>query len=154
MKVISTEGKEMRGKSGALVAYTNDKNLLFILKACEGFEKLLTEQGERCFLKLVRKISQKVKEPLEVLDYYRDVKELFKELKNSLGIEKAGLLIYDIENSYPLNPEEGLDGLVNLIESETIWEKPVLAYSKCLEDTPIVKIYDLDRNEVFDTVGV
>jgi hypothetical protein len=141
-------------KEGAIVAYSNEKGLLFILKACEGFDKLLSAEGEKAFLKLVREISEKVNEPLEVLDYYREVKNLFRSLKNSIGADKLGLLIYDIEKSYPLSEEEGLDRLVNLIESETIWEKPVLAYSKCLEDTPIVKIYDLDRNEVFEPVGV
>ncbi len=143
----------MREK-GALVAYSNDKGLLFILKTCEGFDKLLSPEGEGAFLELVKEIAQKVKNPLEVLDYYREVKKLFKGLKERLGIERAGLLIYDIEKSYPLGNEEGLERLVALIESETIWEKPVLAYSRCLEDTPIVKIYDLDRNEVFEPAEV
>ncbi len=141
-------------REGALVAFSNEKNLLFILKACEDFEKLLSPEGERCFLRVVQSISDRVKNPLEVLEHYREVKELFKELKSKLGIEKAGLLIYDIENSYPLDIKGGIDELVNLIESETVWEKPVLAYSRCLEDTPIAKIYDLDRKEVFETVGV
>ncbi|HIP97751.1 MAG TPA: hypothetical protein EYH37_00045 [Aquifex aeolicus] len=141
-------------KSGAVVAYSNKKSLLFILKACEGADKLLTEKGEREFTNFVREITEKVENPLDVLDYYALVKKLFKALKSELGIEKAGILIYDIENSYPLHKEEGLERLLYLIESETVWEKPVLAYSKCLEDTPILKIYDLDRNEAYEPLAV
>jgi len=137
---------------GAVVAYSNEKGLLIILKTCEGFEKLLTEEGEKAFSEFLQKMVENLKNPLEVLDRYIEVKKLFKELKSKLGIQKAGLYIYDIENSYPLSEEEGIDRLVNLIESETIWEKPVLAYSKCLEDAPIVKIYDLDKKEVLEAV--
>ena len=143
----------MRDK-GAVVAYSNKKNLLVILKTCEGVEKLLSKEGEREFLDFVRNLVERVENPLEVLEHYTAVKRLFKELKSKLGIEKAGVLIYDIENSYPLSDEEGLDRLVNLIESETIWEKPVLAYSRCLEDTPILKIYDLDKEEVYEPLAV
>ena len=141
-------------EKGAVVAYSNKKNLLVILKTCEGVEKLLSKEGEREFLDFVRNLVERVENPLEVLDHYTAVKRLFKELKSKLGIEKAGILIYDIENSYPLSDEEGIDRLVNLIESETIWEKPVLAYSRCLEDTPIVKIYDLDKEEVYEPLAV
>ncbi len=143
----------MRDK-GAVVAYSNKKNLLVILKTCEGAEKLLSKEGEREFTNFVRKLVERVENPLEVLDHYTAVKRLFKELKSKLGIEKAGVLIYDIENSYPLSDEEGLERLVNLIESETIWEKPVLAYSRCLEDTPILRIYDLDKEEVYEPLAV
>ena len=143
----------MRDK-GAVVAYSNKKNLLVILKTCEGVEKLLSKEGEREFLDFVRNLVERVENPLEVLEHYTAVKRLFKELKAKLGIEKAGVLIYDIENSYPLSEEEGLDRLVNLIESETIWEKPVLAYSRCLGDTPIVRIYDLDKEEVYEPLAV
>jgi len=139
---------------GALVAYSNTKGLLFILKTCEDAEKLLSEKGEKAFLEFTEKVNKNIKEPLEVLDYYREVKELFKELKAKLGITNAGIYIYDIENSYPLDIKEGLDNLVILIESETIWEKPVLAYSRCLEDTPILKIYNLDEKEVYETAAV
>ena len=139
----------MRGE-GALVGYSNKKNLLVILKTCEGIEKLLSPEGEREFLNFLERLTEKIQNPLEVLDHYQEVKNLFRELKEKLGIQKAGILIYDIENSYPLSDEEGLERLVSLIESETIWEKPVLAYSRCLEDTPIVRIYDLDRKEVFE----
>jgi hypothetical protein len=135
---------------GAVVAYSNTKGLLFILKICEGAERLILEKGEKAFLEFTEKVTQKVKEPTEVLDYYREVKKLFKELKAKLGIEKAGIYIYDIENSYPLDIKEGLENLVNLIESETIWEKPILAYSRCLEDTPILKIHNLDTKEVYE----
>ena len=141
-------------ESGAVVAYSNQKGLLIILKACEGVDKLLTEKGEKEFTNFVREITEKVENPLDVLDYYTSVKKLFKELKSKLGIEKVGILIYDIENSYPLHKDEGLERLIYLIESETIWEKPVLAYSKCLEDTTILKIYDLDHNEVFEPLAV
>jgi len=133
---------------GALVAFSNEKNLLFVLKACEGFEKLLSDRGEKLFLRLVNAVKEKVSDPLQVLDYYREVKNLFKELKETLGIERAGIFIYDIENSYPLNPAEGVERLVQLIEGEAVWEKPVLAYSRCLEDAPIVRIYDLDADRV------
>ncbi|HIO41864.1 MAG TPA: hypothetical protein EYN34_03125 [Aquifex sp.] len=143
----------MRDK-GAVVAYSNKKNLLVILKTCEGAEKLLSKEGEREFTNFVRELVERVENPLEVLDHYTAVKRLFKELKSKLGIEKAGVLIYDIENSYPLSDEEGLERLVNLIESETIWEKPVLAYSRCLEDTPILRIYDLDKEEVYEPLAV
>ncbi len=143
----------MRDK-GAVVAYSNKKNLLVILKTCEGAEKLLSKEGEREFANFARELVERVENPLEVLDHYTAVKRLFKELKSKLGIEKAGVLIYDIENSYPLSDEEGLERLVNLIESETIWEKPVLAYSRCLEDTPILRIYDLDKEEVFEPLTV
>ncbi|HIC09195.1 MAG TPA: hypothetical protein EYO62_04005 [Aquificales bacterium] len=143
----------MRDK-GAVVAYSNKKNLLVILKTCEGAEKLLSKEGEREFANFVRELVERVENPLEVLDHYTAVKRLFKELKSKLGIEKAGVLIYDIENSYPLSDEEGLERLVNLIESETIWEKPVLAYSRCLEDTPILRIYDLDKEEVYEPLAV
>jgi len=101
-------------------------------------------------LNFLERLTEKIQNPLEVLDHYQEVKNLFRELKEKLGIQKAGILIYDIENSYPLSDEEGLERLVSLIESETIWEKPVLAYSRCLEDTPIVRIYDLDRKEIFE----
>ncbi|NPA13909.1 MAG: hypothetical protein GXN97_01815 [Aquificae bacterium] len=144
----------MRLEQGALVAYSNKKGLLFIVKACEGFEKLLSPEGEKCVTKLFKEITQKVKEPTEVLDYYKEIKELFKKLRSSLGLEKVGLYIYDIENSYPLEGEKNLDNLVQLIESETIWEKPMLAYSRCLEDTPIVRIYDLDNSQVFEPTAV
>jgi hypothetical protein len=137
-------------KEGALVGYSNKKNLLVILKICEGLEKLLAPEGEKEFLNFLNGLVEKVNNPLEVLDRYQEVKKLFKELKEKLGIQKAGIFVYDIENSYPLTEEEGLDRLVTLIESETIWEKPVLAYSRCLEDIPIVKIYDLDRKEVYE----
>ncbi len=143
----------MRDK-GAVVAYSNKKNLLVILKTCEGAEKLLSKEGEREFTNFVRELVERVENPLEVLDHYTAVKRLFKELKSKLGIEKAGVLIYDIENSYPLSDEEGLERLVNLIESETIWEKPVLAYSRCLEDTTILRIYDLDKEEVYEPLAV
>jgi len=139
-------------REGAIVAYSNKKGLLIVLKSCEGFEKLLTEEGE--FLNFVQKLVEKVKNPLEVLDYYKEIKELFRELREKLGIEKAGILIYDIENEYPLSKEEGVENLINLIEGETIWEKPILAYSRCLEDTPIVKIYDLDRKESYEALAV
>ena len=139
-------------KMGAVVAYSNEKGLLIILKTCEGFEKLLTPEGEKAFFDFAQKMVENLKNPLEVLDRYIEVKKLFKELKSKLGIQKAGLYIYDIENSYPLSEEEGIECLVDLIESETIWEKPVLAYSKCLEDAPIVKIYDLDKKEVLEAV--
>ena len=141
-------------ESGAVVAYSNQKGLLIILKACEGADKLLTAEGERAFLNFVGEITQKVENPLEVLEHYTAVKKLFKELKEKLGIQKAGILIYDIENSYPLCKEEGMERLIYLIESETIWEKPVLAYSRCLEDTPILRVYDLDRNEVLEPATV
>jgi len=142
----------METKAGAVVAYSNAKGLLFILKTCEGASKLLTEEGEKAFLEFTRNVTEKISEPLEVLEYYREVKNLFKELKAKLGITKAGIYIYDIENSYPLDIREGLDNLITLIEGETIWEKPVLAYSRCLEDTPILKIYDLDRKEIYQPV--
>ena len=142
----------MRG-AGALVAYSNKKNLLVILKTCEGIEKLLSPEGEREFLSFVGKLLQRVENPLEVLEHYREIKHLFRELKEKLGIEKAGVLIYDIENSYPLSDEEGIERLTSLIESETIWEKPVLAYSRCLEDTPIVKIYDMDKKEAYEPLA-
>jgi len=135
---------------GAVVAYSNEKGVLIILKTCEGFEKLLTPEGERAFKDFTERLLNGIKNPLEVLDRYAEVKKLFKELKSKLGIQKAGLYIYDIENSYPLSEEEGIERLVDLIESETIWEKPVLAYSKCLEEAPIVKIYDLDKKEVLE----
>ena len=140
-------------REGAVVAYSNKKGLLFILKTCEGVERLLSKEGEREFLNFAQNLAQKVKNPTEVLEYYREVKELFKELKAKLGIEKAGILIYDIEKDYPLSKEEGLERLINLIESETIWEKPMLAYSRCLEDTPIVKIYDLDQKEAYEALA-
>jgi len=139
---------------GAVVAYSNTKGLLFILKTCEGAEKLLSEEGKKAFLEFTEKVTEKVKDPLEVLDYYKEVKNLFKELKAKLGITKAGIYIYDIEKSYPLDIKEGLDNLVNLIESETIWEKPILAYSRCLDDTPILRIHDLDKKEVYESVSV
>ena len=142
----------MRG-AGALVAYSNKKNLLVILKTCEGVEKLLSPEGEREFLSFVGKLLQRVENPLEVLEHYREIKHLFRELKEKLGIEKAGVLIYDIENSYPLSDEEGIERLAALIESETIWEKPVLAYSRCLDDTPIVKIYDMDKKEAYEPLA-
>lgn len=142
----------MRG-AGALVAYSNKKNLLVILKTCEGVEKLLSPEGEKEFLSFVGKLLQRVENPLEVLEHYREIKHLFRELKEKLGIEKAGVLIYDIENSYPLSDEEGIERLTSLIESETIWEKPVLAYSRCLEDTPIVKIYDMDKKEAYEPLA-
>jgi len=138
---------------GAVVAYSNKKNLLIILKTCEGLDRLLSPEGEREFLNFVKNLVDRVEEPLDVLEHYRAVKTLFRELKQRLGIEKAGVLIYDIENSYPLSEEEGLERLVTLIEGETIWEKPVLAYSRCLEDTPIVKIYDLDKREVYEPLA-
>jgi hypothetical protein len=135
---------------GAVVAYSNTKGLLFILKTCVGGDKLLSKEGEKAFLEFTKKVTEKVKEPLEVLDYYKEVKNLFRDLKAKLGITNAGIYIYDIENSYPLDIKEGLENLVNLIESETIWEKPILAYSRCLEDTPILKIHNLDTKEVYE----
>jgi len=103
--------------------------------------------------RVVGQLLERVENPLEVLEHYREVKHLFRELKEKLGIEKAGVLVYDIENSYPLSDEEGLERLITLIESETIWEKPVLAYSRCLEDTPIVKIYDMDKKEAYEPLA-
>ena len=136
-------------ESGALVAFSNDKNILIILKTCEKADKLLEERNVKDFIKFSNEILEHIKEPTDVLDYYTNVKMLYRLIKERLGTDKVGFYVYDLEVSYPIRgetPEE----LEQAIENEAMIDKPILAYSRCFEDVPIRLIVDLDNYKTYD----
>ncbi len=136
-------------ESGALVAFSNDKNILIILKTCENANKLLEERNVKDFIKFSNEILEHIKEPTDVLDYYTHVKMLYRLIKERLGTDKVGFYVYDLEVSYPIRgetPEE----LEQAIENEAMIDKPILAYSRCFEDVPIRLIVDLDNYKTYD----
>jgi len=135
--------------SGALVAFSNDKNILIILKACENAEELTKPQNVRDFIKFSNELLEHIKEPTDVLDYYTHAKMLYRLIKERLGTDKVGFYVYDLEVSYPIHgntPEE----LEQAIENEAMIDKPILAYSRCFEDVPILLIVDLDNFRTYE----
>ncbi|NPB05314.1 MAG: hypothetical protein GXO08_02925 [Aquificae bacterium] len=137
------------GSAGALVAFSNDKNILIVLKACENAEKLLEDRNLKDFVKFSNELLEHIDEPTDVLDYYTHAKMLYRLIKERLGTEKVGFYVYDLEVSYPIKgntPEE----LERAIESEALIDKPILAYSKCFEDVPILVIVDLDTYRTYE----
>ncbi len=135
-------------EQGALVAFSNDKNVLIILKACEKAQQLTEEKNIKDFIKFSNEILMHIKEPTDILEYYTHVKMLYRLLKERLGTDKVGFYVYDLRVSYPISgstPEE----LEQAIENEAMIDKPILAYSKCFEDVPILLIVDLDNAQRF-----
>ncbi len=135
--------------TGALVAFSNEKNILIILKACENANKLLDEKNVKDFIKFSNEILEHIKEPTDVLDYYTHIKMLYRVIKERLGTNKVGFYVYDLEVSYPIRgetPEE----LEQAIENEAMIDKPILAYSRCFEDVPIKLIVDLDNYKTYE----
>jgi len=136
-------------ESGALVAFSNEKNILLVLKACENADKLVEGKNVRDFIKFSNEILEHIEKPTDVLDYYTHVKMLYRLIKERLGTDKVGFYVYDLEVSYPIKgetPEE----LEKAIESEALIDKPILAYSKCFEDVPILLIADLDTLKTYE----
>ena len=135
--------------SGALVAFSNEKNILIILKACENADRLLEKENVRDFIKFSNGILEHIKEPTDILDYYTHVKMLYRVIKERLQTDKVGFYVYDLEVSYPIRgntPEE----LEKAIENEALVDKPILAYSRCFEDVPILLIADLDSYKTYE----
>ncbi len=135
--------------SGALVAFSNEKNILIILKVCENADKLLEGKNVKDFIKFSNEILEHIKEPTDILDYYTHVKMLYRVIKERLQTEKVGFYVYDLEVSYPIKgntPEE----LERAIENEALIDKPILAYSRCFEDVPILLIADLDSYRTYE----
>ena len=135
--------------SGALVAFSNEKNILIILKACENAEKLLENQNVKDFIKFSNELLEHIEKPTDILDYYTHAKMLYRLIKERLGTEKVGFYVYDLEVSYPIRgntPEE----LEQAIENEAMIDKPILAYSRCFEDVPILLIADLDSYKTYE----
>ena len=135
--------------SGALVAFSNEKNILIILKACENADRLLEKQNVKDFIKFSNEILEHIKEPTDILDYYTHVKMLYRVIKERLQTDKVGFYVYDLEVSYPIRgntPEE----LEKAIENEALVDKPILAYSRCFEDVPILLIADLDSYKTYE----
>jgi len=135
--------------SGALVAFSNDKNILIILKACEQAKKLLDNKNLKDFIKFSNEILEHINVPTDVLDYYTHIKMLYRLIKERLGTDKVGFYVYDLEVSYPIRgetPEE----LEKSIENEAMIDKPILAYSRCFEDVPILVIVDLDNFRTYE----
>ena len=135
--------------SGALVAFSNDKNILIILKACENADRLLDENNVKDFIKFSNELLEHIEKPTDVLDYYTHAKMLYRLIKERLGTDKVGFYVYDLEVSYPIRgntPEE----LEQAIENEAMIGKPILAYSRCFEDVPILLIADLDTYRTYE----
>jgi len=135
--------------SGALVAFSNEKNILIILKACENADKLLDPNNVKEFIKFSNDLLKHIRQPTDVLDYYTHAKDLYKFIKKRLGTDKVGFYVYDLEVSYPIRgdtPEE----LEQAIENEAMIDKPILAYSRCFEDVPILLIADLDTYRTYE----
>jgi len=135
--------------SGALVAFSNEKNILIILKVCENADKLLEGKNIKDFIKFSNEILEHINEPTDILDYYTHVKMLYRVIKERLQTEKVGFYVYDLEVSYPIKgntPEE----LERAIENEALIDKPILAYSRCFEDVPILLIADLDSYKTYE----
>jgi hypothetical protein len=135
--------------TGALVAFSNDKNILIILKACENADKLVDDKNVRDFIKFSNELLEHINEPTDVLDYYTHAKMLYRLIKERLGTDKVGFYVYDLEVSYPIHgntPEE----LEQAIENEAMIDKPILAYSRCFEDVPILLIADLDNFKTYE----
>jgi len=135
--------------SGALVAFSNDKNILIILKACENADRLLDENNVKDFIKFSNELLEHIEKPTDVLDYYTHAKMLYRLIKERLGTDKVGFYVYDLEVSYPIRgstPEE----LEQAIENEAMIDKPILAYSRCFEDVPILLIADLDTYRTYE----
>ena len=135
--------------SGALVAFSNDKNILIILKACEQAEKLLDKKNLKDFIKFSNEILEHINVPTDVLDYYTHIKMLYRLIKERLGTDKVGFYVYDLEVSYPIRGETP-DELEKSIENEAMIDKPILAYSRCFEDVPILVIVDLDNFKTYE----
>jgi hypothetical protein len=134
---------------GALVAFSNEKNLLIILKTCKHADKLLEDKNVKDFIKFSNEILEHIKEPTDILDYYTHVKMLYRVIKERLGTDKVGFYVYDLRVSYPISgntPEE----LEQAIENEAMIDKPILAYSRCFEDVPIKLIVDLDSFKTYE----
>ena len=135
--------------SGALVAFSNDKNILIILKACENADKLLDPKNVKDFIRFSNELLEHIEKPTDVLDYYTHAKMLYRLIKERLGTDKVGFYVYDLEVSYPIRgstPEE----LEQSIENEAMIDKPILAYSRCFEDVPILLIADLDSYKTYE----
>jgi hypothetical protein len=138
--------------TGALVAFSNEKNILIILKACENADRLLEDKNVKDFIKFSNEILKHIEEPTDILDYYTHVKMLYRVIKERLGTDKVGFYVYDLEVSYPIKgntPEE----LEQAIENEAMIDKPILAYSRCFEDVPIKLIVDLDNLKSYEVKG-
>ncbi len=135
--------------SGALVAFSNEKSILIILKTCENAKKLLENQNVKDFIKFSNELLEHIENPTDILDYYTHAKMLYRLIKERLGTEKVGFYVYDLEVSYPIRgntPEE----LEQAIENEAMIDKPILAYSRCFEDVPILLIADLDSYKTYE----
>ena len=135
--------------SGALVAFSNDKNILIILKACENADKLLDPKNVKDFIRFSNELLEHIEKPTDVLDYYTHAKMLYRLIKERLETNKVGFYVYDLEVSYPIrgnSPEE----LEQSIENEAMIDKPILAYSRCFEDVPILLIADLDSYKTYE----
>ncbi|HID79548.1 MAG TPA: hypothetical protein EYP42_03360 [Aquificales bacterium] len=135
--------------SGALVAFSNEKNILIILKVCENADKLLESKNVKDFIRFSNEILEHIEEPTDILDYYTHVKMLYKVIKERLQTEKVGFYVYDLEVSYPIEgntPEE----VERAIEREALIDKPILAFSRCFEDVPILLIADLDNYRTYE----
>lgn len=138
--------------TGALVAFSNEKNILIILKTCENADRLLEDKNVKDFIKFSNEILKHIEEPTDILDYYTHVKMLYRVIKERLGTDKVGFYVYDLEVSYPIKgntPEE----LEQAIENEAMIDKPILAYSRCFEDVPIKLIVDLDNLKSYEVKG-
>ncbi|RTZ59020.1 MAG: hypothetical protein DSZ31_04690 [Gammaproteobacteria bacterium] len=135
--------------SGALVAFSNEKNILIILKVCENADKLLEGKNVKDFIKFSNEILEHIKEPTDILDYYTHVKMLYRVIKERLQTEKVGFYVYDLEVSYPIKGNTP-DELERAIENEALIDKPILAYSRCFEDVPILLIADLDSYKTYE----
>ncbi len=134
--------------SGALVAFSNGKNILIILKVCEKADRLTDPKNVEDFIKFSNELLEHIEEPTDVLDYYTHAKMLYRLIKERLGTDKVGFYVYDLEVSYPIrgsSPEE----LEQAIENEALVDKPILAYSRCFEDVPILLIVDLDNRKTY-----
>jgi hypothetical protein len=134
--------------SGALVAFSNEKNILIILKVCEKADRLTDPKNVEDFIKFSNELLEHIEEPTDVLDYYTHAKMLYRLIRERLGTDKVGFYVYDLEVSYPIrgsSPEE----LEQAIENEALVDKPILAYSRCFEDVPILLIVDLDNRKTY-----
>jgi len=135
--------------AGALVAFSNDKNILIILKACENADRLVDERNVRDFIKFSNELLEHIEKPTDVLDYYTHAKMLYRLIKERLGTDKVGFYVYDLEVSYPIKGETA-EELEQAIENEALIDKPILAYSRCFEDVPILLIADLDNFRTYE----
>ncbi len=135
--------------TGALVAFSNDKNILIILKACENAQKLLEDKNLKDFVRFSNEVLEHIEKPTDVLDYYTHLKMLYRLIRERIGTDKVGFYVYDLEVSYPIHGNTP-DELEQAIENEALVDKPILAYSRCFEDVPILVIVDLDNFKTYE----